>query len=46
MLTDLEWVLRRLHNITTNDWTPEEQLAWIKQCVQQWAEEISFKLTD
>lgn len=46
MLTDLEFVLRRLHNVITGDKPSNEQLIIVQELINQWAEEISFKLDE
>lgn len=46
MMTDLEFVLRRLHNIATGNKPDAERLLMIRKLIEEWAEEISFKLDD
>lgn len=44
MLTDLEFVLRRLHNVINGNKPSNERLITVQELINQWAEEISFKL--
>jgi hypothetical protein len=45
MLTDLEWVLRRLHAVTTSRTiSDKDKLELVYQYVHSWANEISFDL--
>lgn len=44
MLTDLEFVLRRINAVVTGSKSDDDKVLLVKQLVTQWAEEISFKL--
>lgn len=44
MLTDLEFVLRRIHNVINSNNSELERLIKVQELVNMWAEEISFKL--
>lgn len=44
MLTDLEFVLRRINYVVTGDKSDNDKILLIKQLVNAWADEISFTL--
>lgn len=44
MLSDLEFVLRRINAVVTGSKSDTEKVSTVQQLVTEWAEEISFKL--
>lgn len=44
MLTDLEFVLRRINYVVTGDKSDKDKILLIKQLVNGWADEIMFQL--
>lgn len=44
MMTDLEFVLRRINWVVTGDKSDNDKISLIKQLINQWADEISSKL--